>query len=308
MKQINIGLVLSGGGARGAYQLGVMLAMEKYGLTKNVSAIAGGSIGSFSMMGFLMKDYYRAYQTFKDMNSERVLGYKRNIINKIPILGQGLFTRDNLITYLLKNYNLGNLVNTNIPLYVSAAKETKDFIKVNYEIEYFKINHLRNDEVLKILLASSAIPYVFDEVKINNNYYVDCMKADSEPFLPLLKENIDCLFIVPLTNSHVTAKYKNLNIPVVDFESLELRNSPIINMLAFEPDKVDAFLNCGYYTGINLLQALTNKKEKLKDLPPYSSLESLGINFIPERLLTIDEIILDVKNGEIKNEKQKYIK
>ena len=31
MKQINIGLVLSGGGARGAYQLGVMLAMEKYG-------------------------------------------------------------------------------------------------------------------------------------------------------------------------------------------------------------------------------------------------------------------------------------
>ena len=35
------------------------------------------------------------------------------------------------------------------------------------------------------------------------------MKADSEPFLPLLKENIDCLFIVPLTNSHVTAKYKN---------------------------------------------------------------------------------------------------
>lgn len=37
MKQINIGLVLSGGGARGAYQLGVMLAMEKYGLTKNVS-------------------------------------------------------------------------------------------------------------------------------------------------------------------------------------------------------------------------------------------------------------------------------
>ena len=56
MKQINIGLVLSGGGARGAYQLGVMLAMEKYGLTKNVSAIAGGSIGSFSMMGFLMKD------------------------------------------------------------------------------------------------------------------------------------------------------------------------------------------------------------------------------------------------------------
>lgn len=53
------------------------VSFKKYGLLKNVKALSGGSIGAFSMIGFLMNDLKKAYYTFKEMNSERVLGYKK---------------------------------------------------------------------------------------------------------------------------------------------------------------------------------------------------------------------------------------
>lgn len=47
-----IGLVLSGGGTKGAYQAGVYKAMEELGLIPHIKAIAGTSIGSFNALLF----------------------------------------------------------------------------------------------------------------------------------------------------------------------------------------------------------------------------------------------------------------
>jgi NTE family protein len=41
-----LGLCLSGGGARGAYQVGVLKALEELGILQKVYAISGTSIGS----------------------------------------------------------------------------------------------------------------------------------------------------------------------------------------------------------------------------------------------------------------------
>lgn len=43
-----IGLVLSGGGAKGAYEVGVWKAFEDYGLTSDVKAISGTSVGALN--------------------------------------------------------------------------------------------------------------------------------------------------------------------------------------------------------------------------------------------------------------------
>lgn len=47
-----IGLVLSGGGSKGAYQAGVYKAMEEKGLLPRIRAVAGTSIGSFNALLF----------------------------------------------------------------------------------------------------------------------------------------------------------------------------------------------------------------------------------------------------------------
>ena len=45
-----IGLVLAGGGGKGAYQVGVLKVLQEQGLLQDVTAISGPSIGAVNAM------------------------------------------------------------------------------------------------------------------------------------------------------------------------------------------------------------------------------------------------------------------
>src|SRR5690606_21133320 len=64
------GLVLSGGGARGAYQIGVWKAMHELGLDRRVKAVAGTSVGAINTALFLQGDVDRAVEA--DRKSTRL--------------------------------------------------------------------------------------------------------------------------------------------------------------------------------------------------------------------------------------------
>ncbi len=44
---MKIGLVLAGGGGKGAYELGVWKALREIKITKNITVFSGTSIGAF---------------------------------------------------------------------------------------------------------------------------------------------------------------------------------------------------------------------------------------------------------------------
>ena len=47
-KSAPLGLVLSGGGAKGAYEVGVWQALEEAGIASNITAISGTSVGAIN--------------------------------------------------------------------------------------------------------------------------------------------------------------------------------------------------------------------------------------------------------------------
>ena len=49
---MSIGLVFSGGGTCGAYQIGFWRAFRESGMEKNVSAVSGSSVGSLNALLF----------------------------------------------------------------------------------------------------------------------------------------------------------------------------------------------------------------------------------------------------------------
>ena len=49
-----IGLVLGGGGAKGAYQVGVLKALKEYKLLKHVKMVSGTSIGALNSIKVLI--------------------------------------------------------------------------------------------------------------------------------------------------------------------------------------------------------------------------------------------------------------
>lgn len=303
MKKPDIGLVLSGGGARGAYQLGVMAAIEKFHLYDRIKAVSGGSIGSFSSLLFLIRDISACYHIWKDMDSERVLGYKDSLTAKIPIKARGLFSRGALMSYIYRNFDLDKMLQIDIPIYSCCSRVIKRGIKKTYVPEYFLLNYKTHDFVTRVLLASSAIPLIFDAIEIDGKTYVDCLKSDNEPSKPLEQYELDYLFVVPLTSSHSPAKYRDSDIPVIDFVTDELLVSPMINMLEFDPTRTDYYVNLGYYVGCTLLGWLKDhnafKAERQpRQFPNYVSLQSLGIKLNPQRIFTIEELVEDIKKGD----------
>ena len=70
---MKIGLVLAGGGSRGAYQIGVWKALIELGIDKYINVISGTSIGALNAMLFLQGDYNLAEEIWKDITQEKIL-------------------------------------------------------------------------------------------------------------------------------------------------------------------------------------------------------------------------------------------
>lgn len=303
MRKPDIGLVLSGGGARGAYQLGVMAALKKYKLYDRIQAIAGGSIGSFSAVMYLLDNLTECYKIWKNMDANMVLDYKNDLKDKIPVKEKGLFSRNALMSYIYQQFDLENLLKIDKPVYACCSMVNKKGLKKTYTAKYFLLNYKPQDYICKVLLGSSAIPYIFDAVEIDGDMFVDCLKTDNEPTKPLEQYDLDMMFVVPLTASHKPEKYNNYHIPIIDFIAEELMDAPTINMIEFNPLRSDYYINLGYYVGCTLLKYLNEKKafkgEKYwQDLPKYISLKSIGIKLTPQKMLSFDEILYDIKYGE----------
>ena len=56
----DIALVLSGGGAKGAYQIGVWKALDEYHVSERISVVSGTSVGSLNAALFAAGDYEAA--------------------------------------------------------------------------------------------------------------------------------------------------------------------------------------------------------------------------------------------------------
>ena len=328
-KKPTFGLVLNGGGSRGAYQIGVLLALKKYGLYDKCKCIAGGSVGSFVALIYLLNDPLKAIEIWKEIDDNVIKSPKQgNFFSKLPIKGAGFFSREGVVNFINSNFDLEQFIRPSIPVYISCAKEDKDNSSkkrkdnITYSPVYFKLSDYNKDEVMTILLASSAIPLVYDKVEFRDDYYVDCLKADSEPYKALDNEEFDMLFVVPLTKKHNSMDYTSYKVPVIDFELPSLVNMVStlnLDMIDFTEQKTDDYIVKGYLTAKaifeemkkqhllhkpcspRLINFLRRKRGKAKDLMnKIYSLESFNIDeeSLHFERWTLDRVIEDFKKGK----------
>lgn len=308
----SVGLVLNGGGARGPYQIGVYMAMEKFGLNDHIIGTSGSSIGAFMSVLFLYKDPEKMISFWSKADNATVKKEKEHKLSALAsalFKKEGYYSRDGLVDLINSNIDLSALVNSApYPLYVSLAKEIKDLKGkvVSYQPEYLSLKGRSSKDILALLLATSAIPVVFDPVSFQGATYVDPMRADNEPYKPLLHLNMDMLFILPLNDSHLNKSYpKDFLYPIVDFASPKLFSLPKMNMIDFKQENANIYISEGYQVGKLLLHSLYSKgelhaltkKQKKERYKPYYSLSKLGIDNIEFATMDIKEILEDIKKG-----------
>jgi NTE family protein len=170
---MKIGLVLSGGGARGICHLGVMKALDEFGV--KINFISGTSAGSIT--GALYSYGYKPDEIVDIISSTSLTKTLR-----IAWKWTGLLSLDGLTQLFLKYIPENTFEALKIPLTIAATDIKKG------RIEYFNTG-----ELIPPILGSCCVPAVFNPVEMNGGLYVDGGVLDN---LPVKGIKDKCDFII----------------------------------------------------------------------------------------------------------------
>jgi len=207
-----IGIVFSGGGGKGPYQVGVWRAMSEYGLDKDVVAVSGTSVGALNAALFAQGDLQKAESAWLSMSPDDILSFdieeiitavvKRGLLVPIALVDLvraialfGVFSRKGLERIINNYLDIDIINNRGLPYFACATKIS------SYSARYFSLKGLTLKELNNILLASSAIPAVFPYQKVNGSNYWDGFLKDNTPIKPLAEEGCNIIIAVMLSRS-----------------------------------------------------------------------------------------------------------
>jgi NTE family protein len=164
-EKYNIGMVLSGGGARGFAHLGVLQALNEAGIFPDI--ISGTSAGALA--GVLYCDGNSPRKILKIMKTNSRLDYMRPTLPR-----DGLLQISGITKLLETNLRAKKFEDLKIPLIVTAT-----------DLNHGKAVYFSKGDLITTVIASSSIPVLFKPVIINKIYYVDGGVLDNLPIKPI---------------------------------------------------------------------------------------------------------------------------
>ncbi|MFT3675526.1 MAG: patatin-like phospholipase family protein [Chitinophagaceae bacterium] len=165
---IRAGLVLSGGGARGFAHLGVLQMLDECGVS--VQAISGVSAGAIAGALYAAGHSPQAILTMWKKSS--YFGWSNFSLRK-----SGFFSMQTIARLLRQYLPEDSFEKLKIPLYITATDYTHHRSAV-----------LHSGSLSTAILASAAVPVVFEPVSIGGILYVDGGLLNNFPTEPLLTD------------------------------------------------------------------------------------------------------------------------
>lgn len=240
-----IGLVFAGGGGKGAYQIGVWKYLHEYGLDRYVCAVSGTSVGALNSALFASGDFQRAEDLWLNIQPSQILSPRKISISEImgwigkaglatgirgvvagaatasmqalaagtaTMLGRRYaFSRDGLVELIRQGLDFSVIQASNMPCYVTCLAVPE------CSICRFDLRQYSAEEATTLLLASSAIPLVFDSEEFHGEKFYDGgipLVGDNVPIQPIYDLGIDCIIAVHLSQDYIIdhSQYPNAKI------------------------------------------------------------------------------------------------
>ncbi len=209
------GIALAGGGARGAYQVGVWKSLLEHGLDKYLSCYSGASVGSLNAALMAMNNYDLACKLWLDLDKTALFHLEEKITKRLRkerlnFFNRGIYDTKRLEKILVEYIDFDLVKEKDIFVTTTHLGDEKstffDLLRTNYKHYFHKDTQVRYENlrgkddkfIVQALIASCAIPIVFRPVKINGETFYDGGVLDNTPYSPLVKENCDVILIVDL--------------------------------------------------------------------------------------------------------------
>ncbi len=171
--QEDLALVLCGGGGKGAFQIGMWKALEELEYFDKIKAVSGSSIGALNAVLFALGDFEMAKKIWYSIRRDTIFSLNDKDSG-------GLFSRDGL-SKILYEMDLFALADADMEVFVTVLD------KQSAEIKSYKLNHLPKEEQIELLLASSALPILYESISHKDGEYMDggVIKSGNVPISPL---------------------------------------------------------------------------------------------------------------------------
>ncbi len=268
---MKVGLCLTGGGARGAYQIGVAKALEELGILQKVEVFSGTSIGSVnaSMLATMSVDDAKDiwFSVSNDLLKRTENIFRRIIKEKLEFKNTGVFEITSLENMLKDHLNLDKLRQKEVYVTLSEGGEVNEGIfglfkssfhhyikKDESHVVYSKISSYEDDDAIyKQILASCSIPIVFAPLQVDDKQYYDGGLYDNAPVKPLIEEGCDTIIVIHLEKIHFLNPSKY---PGITFHEIKTKEH-LGGHLNFDSDKSRKIFQYGYVEGIEYFKEHT---------------------------------------------------
>lgn len=253
-------IVLSGGGSKGSYQIGVWAALRKLGIKYDI--VTGTSVGALNAALMTQKTFYKGLHLWNNLNYKMIFNeeIKENYSTK-----EG---KKNIIKTYVKGILNGGIdveeLNKTICQIINYKKFFKS--KVNIGIITFNVKTLKPKIVLKkdmneknlcdYLIASASCFPAFKMKKIEDTNYIDGGIYDNLPINVAIDLQADEIIAVDLEEIGFKQKVKNSKIPIT---YIRPRNN-IGSFIVFEKNMAKRAMKLGYNDTLKVMNKLDGNK------------------------------------------------
>lgn len=269
-----IGVVLAGGASKGAYEIGVLKAIEDYFGIDSIKCVSSSSIGALVAQAYGMGKVEEMSTLWKNLDTKKYgrffLAYSGN---------KDLLS---VISNVIKE-------GSELPYehFVSVWNYTQ------HKVEYIPFHTLPTEKLQKYMRAAIAIPFFSVGELIDGNRILDGAFLDNIPAYPLLYKDLDYIFCVYFDNCNYVFENENYDKKIIKL--IDFPNTKRLELMNFTPEAFDNMVKYGYDYTMRTIKELFNS-DKYSDV--YEALEEMEKNreCMYKPRLTADIVLNNINN------------
>lgn len=297
-------IVLSGGGAKGAYQIGVWKALRK--LKLNYSIVTGTSVGALNGAFFVQKDYFKAVHMWYHMSFAHVFEHMDGDYHTLE-------GKKNILLTYAKGILNGGMDISRLEETLDKYLNVKRFYRSPIDFGLITVNlsdmkpvsickkDIKPQELKDYLIASASCFPAFPVKEIHGKKYIDGGYYDNIPIQLALDLGADEIIAVNLKAIGLKKKVKDRSVPITYITP----RCDLGSFLVFDKTLARRAMRLGYFDTLKTFHKLegnyyTFYRGELKKLthqyfePFYQLLDSKQKTYIKYKSKDLETFTLEI--------------
>ncbi|MDD2360180.1 MAG: patatin-like phospholipase family protein [Syntrophaceticus schinkii] len=253
------GIILEGGGARGAYQVGVWKALRKLGI--DYCGVAGTSVGALNGAMMVQGDFDQALDVWSDITPSKIVSIDDELYEKIKNLEISADITSDILQYIKSIFHNRGMDTTPLHnLLCQCLDETKirqagiEFGIITISLSDLTplklfLQDIPQGKLIDYLLASASLP-VFQRQRIGNKSFLDGGVYDNLPISLLAQKGFQKIIAVRLVQKGIKKSEKEKGLSITLIKPCENLGS----MFDFTRERAQTNIELGYYDTLKVFK------------------------------------------------------